>query len=93
MTALVNFEVRLTNVNQPGDVDVDASTNQVVITALQTVLKGDTGPTGPQGPPGAASASLDDLADVDVTVKATNEFLAWNGTNWVAQPLDGGTFN
>ena len=90
MTALVNFEVRLTNVNQPGDVGVDPSTNQVVITALQTVLKGDT---GPQGPPGAASGSLDDLTDVNVTVKATNEFLAWNGTNWVAQPLDGGTFN
>lgn len=90
MTAMVNFEVRLSNVNQPGDVGLDPTTNNVVITALQTVLKGDT---GPQGLPGAAGGSLDDLSDVDVAVKAPNEFLSWNGSEWVAAPLDGGTFN
>ncbi|NBS40788.1 MAG: hypothetical protein EBS54_03385 [Betaproteobacteria bacterium] len=93
MTALVNFEVRLTNVNQPGDVDVDPSTNQVVITALQTVLKGDTGAAGPQGPAGPALGALDDVADVNVTSVQTNDFLTWNGSVWVAAPLDGGTFN
>lgn len=89
MSAFVNFEVRLTNVNAPADVGLTPTSNQVTITALQTVLKGDVGPQGPAGVVGA----LDDISNVNVSNAQTNDFLTWNGTNWVATPLDGGTFN
>jgi hypothetical protein len=97
-----NFEVRLANTYDPQNVWVDLgfvflaltqSTTTTTITTLQQVLKGDPGPQGPVGPTGPAVAALDDVADVNVTSVQPNDFLTWNGSVWVAAPLDGGTFN
>lgn len=44
-------------------------------------IQGETGPQGPAGDLG--SAVLDDLSDVDTTGVATDDILAFDGTNWV----------
>lgn len=47
-------------------------------------IQGIQGETGPQGPAGdLGTAVLDDLQDVDTTGVATDDILAFNGTNWV----------
>lgn len=70
----------ITNVvdNGDGTLTISYGDGQSVITSDLT------------GPPVTA---LDDIGDVNVTSRQTNEFLTWNGTAWVAAPLDGGTFN
>jgi len=64
-----------------------------------TGLQGAIGPTGPvsttPGPTGPAGSvgtiTLDDLSDVTVPTPATTDFLKWNGTAWVNDPIDLGT--
>jgi hypothetical protein len=64
-----------------------------------TGATGNVGPTGPvsttPGPTGPAGSvgtiTLDDLSNVTVPTPATTDFLKWNGTAWVNDPIDLGT--
>jgi microcystin-dependent protein len=56
---------------------------------------GPTGPQGVQGPTGPAGSVgtivLDDLSNVTVPTPATTDFLKWDGTAWVNDPINLGT--
>jgi hypothetical protein len=54
--------------------------------------EGPPGPTGPEGPPGTVSTSvLDDLSDVVLTGATPNNYLQYNGSEWINSNIDLGT--
>ena len=54
--------------------------------------EGPAGPAGPEGPPGTVSTSvLDDLSDVVLTGATPNNYLQYNGSQWINSNIDLGT--
>ena len=69
-----------------------------IYAAVSGALIGPTGPTGPTGATGATGATgtvgssvLDDLSDVVITGATPNNYLQYDGTQWVNSYVDLGT--
>ena len=69
-----------------------------IYAAVSGALIGETGPVGPTGPTGATGAQgtvsssvLNDLSDVVITSATPNNYLQYDGTQWVNSYVDLGT--